>query len=686
MTNDDESVTTLAAATELAPTFLDSSADTVLDGVTKLVARFLDVPIALVSLVDTDRQWFKSRFGTELREVAKDLSFCRYVVAGDSPFVVADATKDPRFATNPFVVGDPHVTFYAGLPIRARDGSILGALCAIDRQARTLTPAQTDTLMLFAEIVSERVRTYRQNTLMNVERAAALENANRLRVLFDAMDEGVLVQDREGRVLDANGAADKIFGVGGGVRNGMTVDTDLVDIVGAPFPHDERPTPTTFRTGLPTRDVVIGLRGPHATRWLSVNAYPIISAEEALPHAVVTTFHDITAQREADAAKEQLARHERLVTVGTLATGVGHEINNPLSFVASNLDFVIAELKLLTTSAASPPHCHDLIAPLVEAREGADRIRKIVYGLRALSREQSQPCAVDIEKAVDVSISMAQHAVKSHARLRKNLRATAPAFTDESRLCQILVNLIVNAGQAFQRGDLDGNEIEVSSYEREDGRIELAVRDNGPGIAPEILERIFDPFFTTKPPGEGTGLGLAICQNLAIALQSELLVETEVGRGTCFHLALPAASLHSTSTAPSVAPPASIVHRGHVLVIDDEPPILRAVGRLLGREHEVVTLTDPHEALELLTKEGGRFDLVLCDIAMPGLRGDELYAAVRASSPQIADRFVFMTGGITEARCQAFLDGISNESIDKPFDVQHLRTIVRRFVARGRER
>ncbi|MEO8797332.1 MAG: ATP-binding protein, partial [Polyangiaceae bacterium] len=452
-----------------------------------------------------------------------------------------------------------------------------------------------------------------------------------------------------------------------------------------PFPHDERPTPTTFRTGLPTRDVVIGLRRPHATRWLSVNAYPIVSEGETLPHAVVTTFHDITAQREADAAKEQLARHERLVTVGTLATGVGHEINNPLSFVASNLDFVIAELKLLT-SAASPPHCRDLIAPLVEAREGADRIRKIVYGLRALSREQSQPCAVDIEKAVDVSLSMAQHAVKNRARMRKNLGATAPAFTDESRLCQILVNLIVNAGQAFEQGDLDANEIEVSSYERDDGRIELAVRDNGPGIAPDILGRIFDPFFTTKAPGEGTGLGLAICQNLAIALQSELLVETEVGRGTCFHFSLPAASLARESTAPSVVPPASTIQRGHVLVIDDEPPILRAVGRLLGREHEVIMLTDPREALELLTKEGGRFDLILCDIAMPGLRGDELYAAVRASAPQIVDRFVFMTGGITESRCQAFLDGISNESIDKPFDVQHLRTIVRRFVARGRER
>ena len=273
-----------------------------------------------------------------------------------------------------------------------------------------------------------------------------------------------------------------------------------------------------------------------------MNAYPLTDPGEALPHVVVTTFHDITMQREAQAAKESLAHQERLVTIGTLAAGVGHEINNPLSFVAGNLDFVVDELRRLTNDPALSARVRELVQPLVEAREGAERIRKIVYGLRALSREQSQPGAVDVDKAIDVSINMANHAVKSRARLRKNVDVRVPAFSDEARLCQILVNLIVNAAQAFAHADPAQNEIDVTARQRDDGRIVLSVRDNGPGIPPEVLARIFDPFFTTKAPGEGTGLGLAICQNLAIALQSELLVDTEVGKGTCFHLALPIAT------------------------------------------------------------------------------------------------------------------------------------------------
>ncbi|HEX7667570.1 MAG TPA: ATP-binding protein [Polyangiaceae bacterium] len=673
---------------ERSATVIDPTPDCVLDAVTKLVSRTLAVPIALVSLVDLDRQLFKSRVGLELESVPCDLSFCRFVVAGEAPFYVEDATKDERFVTNPFVVGEPHVRFYAGIPIRALDGRVLGSLCVIDFRPRVLTAEERDTLTHFAGIVTERVRSYQQRDIMRLEQAAAHETASRLRVLFDAMEEGVLVQDRQGKVLDANGAADTFFGMGdASVVGKITLNTGLVAIRedGSDFPREERPLMKTFRTGVPTRNVILGLRDPKAsTRWLNVNAYPLTDPGEALPHVVVTTFHDITMQREAQAAKESLAHQERLVTIGTLAAGVGHEINNPLSFVAGNLDFVVDELRRLTNDPALSARVRELVQPLVEAREGAERIRKIVYGLRALSREQSQPGAVDVDKAIDVSINMANHAVKSRARLRKNVDVRVPAFSDEARLCQILVNLIVNAAQAFAHADPAQNEIDVTARQRDDGRIVLSVRDNGPGIPPEVLARIFDPFFTTKAPGEGTGLGLAICQNLAIALQSELLVDTEVGKGTCFHLALPIATFADVTPAAAKleAPPASVrVRKARVLVVDDETTILRAVGRMLGREHDVEMVADPREALELLQKEGDRFDVVLCDMTMPGMRGDELYFAVKARAPAIADRFVFMTGGLTEAKSQAFLDEVPNERIDKPFNVQNLRGIARRFVA-----
>ena len=319
----------------------------------------------------------------------------------------------------------------------------------------------------------------------------------------------------------------------------------------------------------------------------------------------------------------------------------------------------------------------EIIEILAETREGAERIRRIVHGLRALAREESELGATQVESVVSISVNMAGHEIRPKAVLSTALSETPPVFADESRLSQVLVNLIVNAAQSFRDGDIDKNRIVVASGLEPDGRVCIAVMDNGPGIPANLRQRIFDPFFTTKPVGVGTGLGLSISRSIVHSLGGEIVVESEPGVGSTFRILLTVADFVSTEkAAPSVAPPGA--GGAHILVVDDENAIVAIFKRLLGREHHVAGFTDSREALASI-EAGERYDLVFCDLMMPHLSGQQLYERVRAIDSSLADRFVFVTGGGLDAGRKAFLSVVPNERIDKPFSQQNVKGIARRF-------
>jgi PAS domain S-box-containing protein len=665
---------------------LDTANDPAFDVLTQLAADLLGVPIALVSLIDAKRQWFKSHYGLDATETPRDLSFCGHVVARDAPLVVPDALADARFADNPLVSGDPHVRFYAGMPLRTPKGFVLGTLCAIDHAPREPTPEQLTRMALLAQAVVAQLEAHRERRQLARERRTAEEAAARLEVLFVAMAEGVVVQDQSGVILEANPASERILGltrdqIAG--RSSLDPRWHAIREDGTPFPGDQHPAMLTLRTGQSCKNVVMGVHKPDGElTWISINALPLTAEGEARPRAAITTFHDITQIKLAQLAADRLARKERLVTTGTLAAGVGHEINNPLSFILANIDFSLEELRAIAGGSPSG-RLQELIEVLVETREGAERIRKIVRGLRALAREESEPTPTDIEGAIDISINMAGHELRHKATVSKELGTTPPALADESRLSQVLVNLLVNAAQAFPTGDVERNIIRVTSSVEPDGRVAIAVSDNGPGIPEALRRRVFDPFFTTKEPGEGTGLGLSICQSIVTALGGELLLQSEAGVGTTFRVLLPGAPLSMMSRA---AEPASIVplRLGRVLIIDDEPAILGTVRRILEKDYEVVALSDARVALRRL-EAGETYDVVFCDVMMPHLTGEAVYERVRAKNSSLAERFVFITGGADETETQNFLTNVPNERIEKPFSVQNLRGIVRRYTDRPKD-
>jgi CheY-like chemotaxis protein len=237
------------------------------------------------------------------------------------------------------------------------------------------------------------------------------------------------------------------------------------------------------------------------------------------------------------------------------------------------------------------------------------------------------------------------------------------------------VNLLVNASQAIPEGEAAQHSIRVASRVDEHGGAMVSVRNTGAVIPAAVLARVFEPFFSTKPPGQGTGLGLTICRRIIASLGGELRAESSKEHGTCFEVHLPKAAL--TRSGRPLVDANEEEQRGRVLVIDDDPAVLRLLQQLVGRKHEVVAVDSAAEGLRML-EDDASYDLVLCDLMMPGMGGEELLRRVERRWPRIAASMVFMTGGAYTPAAATFLASIPNPRIQKPFQPIALMALLQR--------
>jgi len=267
--------------------------------------------------------------------------------------------------------------------------------------------------------------------------------------------------------------------------------------------------------------------------------------------------------------------------------------------------------------------------------------------------------------------------VRHRARVVRAYQPVALVDGNESRLGQVFLNLIVNAAQAIPDGHADENEITLTTRTDVSGRVVVDVADTGGGMAPDVMKRLFTPFFTTKPVGVGTGLGLSICHRLVSAVGGEITLDSELGKGTTFHVALPAslAAAEAPSPTPATPLPRPPPRRARVLIVDDESAILNVVMRGVGSGHDFVETRYATEALARIQR-GERFDVILCDLMMPVMTGMDLYDQLVVVARDQAERMVFMTGGAFTAKARAFLDKVPNERVEKPFELSTLKAII----------
>ncbi len=419
---------------------------------------------------------------------------------------------------------------------------------------------------------------------------------------------------------------------------------------------------------------------------IDYRAAPIIDEQGVLLGAVMV-FRDVTERKRTE---RRLLLADRLASLGAMAAGVAHEVNNPLTYVIGNLGFAIeeliwarAEIQRLAPSVADSPQAQQVtgrinatLEALRESRQGGERVQGIMQELGTFSRgEDDHSSRVQLPEILEAALKITATQVGQRARVIRDFRPIPSVDANAAKLGQVFVNLLVNAAQALVWGSMEKDEIRVVTYTDPAGKAVVEIHDSGSGIPRESLSRIFEPFYTTKPPRTGRGLGLAICHEIVTALGGAITVESEPGRGSIFRVLLPRSSNESgISKAPRKS--AGETRRGRILVVDDEPIVGASIRRTLAKEHEVVVVSSGREAIGLI--HGGHcFDLILSDVMMPEMSGIEFYRELERTLPDIAERMVFLTGGAFTPGARKFLDSVSNPSLEKPFDPDRLRDFVR---------
>ncbi len=428
-----------------------------------------------------------------------------------------------------------------------------------------------------------------------------------------------------------------------------------------------------------------------SSRWFEWRS--VADAASGLVHCVA---RDVTEQKQAEARlsaamelqeelKRQLIFADRMASIGTLAAGVAHEINTPLSFVTTNLSLMVELLQHCTNSGSRLPLA-ELTQLATEAVAGAQRIRTTVSALKTFSRSQGEQVSVlDVHPLLELSIKMTTNELRHRTRLVRDYGETPLVEVDDARLGQVFINLLLNAAQAIPDDGSSGHEVRIVTRTDPQGRALIEVRDTGPGVPAPLMARIFDPFFTTKPVGIGTGLGLSISHAIVTGMGGSITVSERDGPGAVFRVVLPPASAEKTlsrvvhTPAPTLA--ATRV-KGTVLVIDDEPAVGRMLGRVLA-DHDVTAVTAAQEALQLI-ESGSSFDLIISDVMMPQMTGVDLYEELCRRFPAYKDRLVFLSGGVFNAATRARLHSFGNQCIEKPFDPQRIREIVQRMITGAR--
>jgi signal transduction histidine kinase/ligand-binding sensor domain-containing protein len=412
--------------------------------------------------------------------------------------------------------------------------------------------------------------------------------------------------------------------------------------------------------------VELRVRGDDGWRDLEVT-HQTIELVGATAHVVVA--RDVSERRRMQ-AKMLIA--DRMVSLGTLAAGIGHEINNPLAYVRGNLE-VIGEILENDDVAASRG---EIAAALHDAIDGADRVGTIVRGLSSFNHAtQERRVEVALDDVIRQAARLTHNELRHRAELVLDLRPTPPVLGDPGRLTQVVINVLINAAHAVAPGAADRNQIAIRTRS-EGATVVLEVEDHGVGMEPEVVARVFDPFFTTKRVGEGTGLGLSICHGIVTGLGGQISVESQPERGTTVRIALP--GVLATSAPPPVAPPPSLLApslRPRVLIVDDEPAVGEMLGRMLRADCEVTVLTSGEDALRRIAG-GARYDAIVSDVMMPVTTGLELRDRLLAAAPDQAARLVFVTGGAFNTDIAERLEALDVPRLAKPFTAEALRGVV----------
>jgi two-component system NtrC family sensor kinase len=401
---------------------------------------------------------------------------------------------------------------------------------------------------------------------------------------------------------------------------------------------------------------------------------PNLSLCEALTHIGTQLGRVIERERAAEQwqhQQEALRQREKLAAMGSLLASVAHELNNPLAVILLHADLLQEE----AAEGAVAEHVEEIT-------QAATRCERLVRNFLTLSRQHPpERVAVDLNALITHTLELLEPAFRvDTVTVDLCLDADLPSIrADADQIQQVLVNLITNAYQALREVQAPRQVTLTTRCDAARTRVTLEVVDTGPGIPPALRTRIFEPFFTTKPPGVGTGLGLSLCQGIIEGHGGTIRVTSQPGQGAVFRAELPVGEVPMTT---SPAPQEEIYQpvRGQtILVVDDEPSVIRGLTRLLRRDGHTVD-TAPNGRMALARLQECAYDLILSDLRMPELDGAGLYQAL-AQYPELQQRFVFLTGDTVSREAMAFFEQTGVRWLTKPLRAAEVRRTIQQILA-----
>ena len=521
---------------------LDTAQELAFDRIVRLAALLIDVPIALISLIDAERQWFKSRYGLDAPETPRALAFCDHAIRGRGIMVVPDAEQDPRFCGNPLVTGAPHIRFYAGAPLVTPDGFALGTICAIDRAPRQLSSRDAAILTALAEQVIHELEVraalgelYKEVAEGRRATRTLQGEGARLEALLNATGNAVVTTDTDGQVASLNRAAEAMFGL----ERGECVGQDISSLISSHLDIG--------------REALIGLSEGNGRR-KDGTEFPIeISRADWIDahgcKASGAILRDLTERRavEAETRRREAAEqsHEKLAALGRVAGGVAHELNNLLQPIIGLTQLELESLPI-DGSAAQTESRESLEMILESGNQARDVVRKVLMFAR---KARPELALADFPAAVSRAIASSGKSLPPGMRVEEFVEdgAVGLATINEAELAEVMTNLAVNAADA-----MDGSgtlTIRVDRIEMAEVAITLgvasgcyfrvAVADSGHGMDAATQAQIFEPFFSTRQIGQGTGLGLSIVYGLLRDWKGAVAVDSSPGVGSTFTLYIP---------------------------------------------------------------------------------------------------------------------------------------------------
>jgi PAS domain S-box-containing protein len=504
---------------------LDTLPEQSYEDITKLAAFICETPISLVSLIDQDRQWFKSERGLGARETPRSESFCANTLVDAQTLIVKDARTDPRFKDNPLVLGDPNIRFYAGAPIVAPGGHVMGTVCVIDTVPRDLSPERIEALEALARQVM--VLFEHRTAISHMEAALGISNdaqrrQGELAAIVDSSDDAILSKNLDGTITSWNIGAGRIFGYSSEEMVGQSIlklipeelhsdETLIIGKIrqGERVEHFETERLTKDGRRLSVALTVSPVRDVHGK---------VIGASKIL--------RDISAQK---LVEKSLLQAEKIAAAGRMASTIAHEVNNPLEAI-TNL------LYLLRPLIADPAG----LEYLATAESEITRVSHIAKQTLGFYHEHTAASPISVSDLAEHAIAVYEpRCLLNGIVIDRSLRSTNKIQLRRGEMVQVVSNLIANSMYAMA----SGGTLFVSTEDTvgDAGGVLLTIRDTGVGIDAQHIPKVFDAFFTTRS-AIGTGIGLFVAKQFVEGHGGRIEVESSVdaqGHGTAIRIYLP---------------------------------------------------------------------------------------------------------------------------------------------------